>query len=237
LKIELWQLFFTVVAYLGILFLVAYAAERGWIARRLLEHPLVYVLSLGVYATSWTYYGSVGLAAKSGYLFLTIYLGVTLTFIMAPILLNPILRLVREYQLTSLADLFAFRFRSPVTGFLVTMFMLIGILPYISLQIQAVVESIEVLTGDMRTGILAPAFCVTLTIFAILFGARHITPREKHEGSTRAWWPRLLSNRPSSWSPCWRSGRSPYSVFSAGSGRCSIGCRPTPRHSTISTGR
>ena len=89
MKIELWQLFFTVVAYLGALFLVAYAAERGWIARRLLEHPLVYVLSLGVYATSWTYYGSVGLAAKSGYTFLTIYLGVTLTFIMAPILLNP----------------------------------------------------------------------------------------------------------------------------------------------------
>ncbi|MDH3712663.1 MAG: ATP-binding protein [Gammaproteobacteria bacterium] len=186
MKIELWQLFFTVVAYLGALFLVAYAAERGWIARRLLEHPLVYVLSLGVYATSWTYYGSVGLAAKSGYTFLTIYLGVTLTFIMAPILLNPILRLVREYQLTSLADLFAFRFRSPVTGFLVTMFMLIGILPYISLQIQAVVESIKVLTGDMRTGILAPAYCVTLTIFAILFGARHITPREKHEGLVAA---------------------------------------------------
>ncbi len=186
MKIELWQLLLTVVAYLGVLFLVAYAAERGLIGRRVLEHPLVYVLSLGVYATSWTYYGSVGLAAKSGYTFLTIYLGVTLAFLMAPILLNPILRLVREYQLTSLADLLAFRFRNPLTGFLVTVFMLIGILPYISLQIQAVVESIEVLTGDARTGILAPAFCVTLTVFAILFGARHITPREKHEGLVAA---------------------------------------------------
>ncbi len=186
MKIELWQLFLTAVAYLGVLFFVAYAAERGWVARRLLERPIVYVLSLGVYATTWTYYGSVGFAAKSGLLFLTIYVGVTLTFVLAPVLLVPLLRLVREYQLTSLADLCALRFRNPLTGFLVTVFMLVGILPYIALQIQAVVESIRILTGEHRTGLLAPAFCVTLTVFAILFGARHLTPREKHEGLVAA---------------------------------------------------
>ena len=186
MKIELWQLFLVVVGYLGLLFVVAYAAEKSWIPKKVVSHPVTYVLSLGVYATSWTYYGSVGFAATTGLGFLTIYLGVTIAFLLAPILLIPILRLVREYQLSSLADLFAFRFRSPFTGLAVTLFMLIGTLPYISLQIQAVAESIQVLTQEKHPEFLAPAFCVTLTIFAILFGARHITPREKHGGLVAA---------------------------------------------------
>lgn len=77
---------------------------------------LVAALSLGVYATAWTYYGGVGLAANSGYLYVTIYLGATLAFLLAPVLLRPLLRLVREYQLSSLADVFAFRFRFSTDG-------------------------------------------------------------------------------------------------------------------------
>src|SRR3990167_3852652 len=123
---DLWILFLAGVAYLLILFLIAYAAERGWIPSAVARHPLTYVLSLGVYATSWSYYGSVGFALGQGYNFLTIYLGVTLAFLLAPLLLMPILRLVREYQLTSLADLFAFRYRSQFAGILVTLFMLAG---------------------------------------------------------------------------------------------------------------
>ncbi|MFQ5995659.1 MAG: ATP-binding protein [Acidiferrobacterales bacterium] len=175
-------LFLVTVAYLLLLFLIAYAAERGWIPARVTRHPATYVLSLGVYATSWTYYGSVGFAQAQGYNFLAIYLGVTVAFLLAPALLMPILRLVRDYQLTSLADLFAFRFRSQAAGMLVTLFMLAGTLPYIALQIRAVTESLQILTQEATPQAVALVYCVTLTLFAILFGARHISPREKHEG-------------------------------------------------------
>lgn len=116
---ELWLLFGISVVYLAILFLIAFAADSGRIPERFIRHPSIYVLSLGVYATSWTYYGSVSFAETQGYLFLTIYLGVTLAFAFTPILFQPILRLTREYQLTSLADLFAFRYRSQLAGILV----------------------------------------------------------------------------------------------------------------------
>ncbi len=179
---ELATLFAAALAYLLLLFLIAYAAERGVIPSKLARHPATYVLSLGVYATSWSYYGSVGYAQAQGYNFLAIYLGVTLAFVLAPLLLMPVLRLTRDYQLSSLADLFAFRYRHQATGVLVTVFMLIGILPYISLQILAVTESVRVLTREATPAVLAFGFCVTLILFAILFGARHVTPREKHEG-------------------------------------------------------
>jgi Na+/proline symporter/signal transduction histidine kinase len=179
---EIWHLYLAAVAYLGLLFLIAYATDHGWIPQRLARHPATYVLSLGVYATSWTYYGSVGFAHGQGYNYLTIYLGVTLAFMLAPVLLVPILRLVREYQLTSLADLFAFRYRSQSIGIVVTLFMLIGALPYISLQIRAITESVQVLTSEVPPVMLAVSVCVTLILFAILFGARHTSARERHGG-------------------------------------------------------
>ncbi len=179
---DLSTLFGITVAYLGLLFLIAYAAERGWIPPRIARHPAIYVFSLGVYATSWSYYGSVGFAQAQGYNFLAIYLGVTLAFVLAPVLLMPILRLVREHQLTSLADLFAFRFRSQLAGVIVTLFMLTGTLPYIALQIRAVTESLHILTEEAPPQAVAFVYCATLTLFAVLFGARHVSPREKHEG-------------------------------------------------------
>ncbi|MEW8367148.1 MAG: ATP-binding protein, partial [Candidatus Thiodiazotropha taylori] len=179
---ELWLLFGISVVYLAILFLIAFAADSGRIPERFIRHPSIYVLSLGVYATSWTYYGSVSFAETQGYLFLTIYLGVTLAFAFTPILFQPILRLTREYQLTSLADLFAFRYRSQLAGILVTLFMLLGTLPYIALQIRAVTDSLQVASQTVAPRILALIFCSTLVLFAILFGARHSTSREKHRG-------------------------------------------------------
>jgi Na+/proline symporter/nitrogen-specific signal transduction histidine kinase len=175
-------LFTAAFGYLLLLFFIAYATDRGWIPRSLARHPLTYVLSLGVYATSWTYYGSVGFAATEGYNFLTTHLGVTFAFLLTPVLLMPILRLTREYQLTSLADLFAFRYRSQSAGILVTLFMLVGLLPYIALQIRAVSESSSIVARQWPPEILALGFCIVITVFAILFGARHVTPRGKHEG-------------------------------------------------------
>ena len=107
MTLPIGALFAVSVAYLLLLFGVAYATERGLVPTRVVRHPLTYALSLGVYATSWTYSGSVGFAQKHGYGFLTIYLGVTLACLLVPVLWEPVLRLCREHQLTSLADLFA----------------------------------------------------------------------------------------------------------------------------------
>ena len=180
--IELWLLFLVALVYLGVLFLIAYAGENGYVPKRVIEHPAIYSLSLGVYATSWTFYGSVGLANNSGLAFLTIYLGVTAAFLLGPYLLAPILRLCRDYQLSSIADLLAFRYGGRATGFSVTVFMLMGILPYISLQITAVTQSIQVLAKEAAPHLLALAFCVAIIIFSVAFGARHLTSREKHSG-------------------------------------------------------
>ncbi len=180
--IELWVLFLAALVYLGVLFLIAYCADNGYLSKRLVEHPAIYALSLGVYATSWTFYGSVGLADQSGMAFLTIYLGVTAAFLLGPFLLKPILRLCSDYQLSSVADLLAFRYGGRATGFCVTVFLLVGILPYISLQIKAVTQSIQVLAQQAAPNLLALVFCLTTVVFAVLFGARHLTPREKHSG-------------------------------------------------------
>ena len=168
--------------YLLALFGVAWLTERGVVPRALVRHPLVYILSLGVYASAWAFYGAVGLAYQYGYGFLAIYLGLSGAFLLAPVLLYPILRLTRTYQLSSLADLFAFRFRSTWAGTLTTLFMLVAVLPLLALQIQAVADSIAIITGEPTREWVALGFCALLTLFTILFGSRRIATRERHEG-------------------------------------------------------
>ena len=179
---SLTQLILISVAYLLLLFGVAWVSERGLIPRWIIRHPLVYTLSLGVYASAWAFYGTVGLAYQYGYGFLAIYLGISGAFLLAPVLLYPILRVTRAYQLSSLADLFAFRFRSTWAGALTTLFMLIGVLPMLALQIQAVADAIGILTHEPLQERVALGYCVMIMLFTILFGARHIATREKHEG-------------------------------------------------------
>jgi PAS domain S-box-containing protein len=182
MQFELWQLFLVGVLYLGLLFLIATATDRGWIPESLASHPLVYSLSIGVYATSWSFYGSVGFAEKEGFNFLTIYLGTTLAFLASPILLRPILKITETYRLASLADLFAFRYHSQLAGVLVTLLVLAGTLPYMSLQIQAVTNTLQIMTNETEQHLIALMFCITVGLFSILFGTRHISLREKHRG-------------------------------------------------------
>jgi PAS domain S-box-containing protein len=182
MQFELWQLFLVGVLYLGLLFVIATATDRGWIPEKVASHPLVYTLSLGVYATSWSFYGSVGFAEKEGFNFLTIYLGTTLAFVASPILLRPILKITETYRLASLADLFAFRYHSQLAGVLVTLLVLAGTLPYMSLQIQAVTNTLQIMTNETEQQLIALMFCITVGLFSILFGTRHISLREKHRG-------------------------------------------------------
>ncbi|MBT8436071.1 MAG: histidine kinase, partial [Gammaproteobacteria bacterium] len=182
MQFELWQLFLVGVLYLGLLFLIATATDRGWIPKSLASHPLVYSLSIGVYATSWSFYGSVGFAEKEGFNFLTIYLGTTLAFLASPILLRPILKITETYRLASLADLFAFRYHSQLAGVVVTLLVLAGTLPYISLQIQAVTNTLQIMTNETEQHLIALMFCITVGLFSILFGTRQISLREKHRG-------------------------------------------------------
>jgi Na+/proline symporter/signal transduction histidine kinase len=182
MSFSLSQLILISAAYLLVLFGVAWVSEHGLIPRAIIRHPLTYTLSLGVYASAWAFYGTVGLAYQYGYGFLASYLGVSGAFLLAPVLLYPILRITRTYQLSSLADLFAFRFRSTWAGALTTVFMLIGVLPLLALQFQAVADSIGILTREPVKERVALAYCGLIILFTILFGARHIATREKHEG-------------------------------------------------------
>jgi len=179
---NLTQLILISALYLFALFGVAWLSERGMIPRRIIYHPLTYTLSLGVYASAWAFYGTVGMAYQYGFGFLASYLGVSGAYLLAPVLLYPILRITRTYQLSSLADLFAFRFRSTWAGTLTTLFMLIGMLPLLALQMQAIADSISILTRETVHERVALSYCALIILFTILFGSRHVATREKHEG-------------------------------------------------------
>lgn len=176
------QLLLVSVSYLLLLFGVAWFSERGFVPQKVVHHPAIYTLSLGVYASAWAFYGSVALAQQYGYGFLAYYMGVAAAFMLAPVLLQPILRITRTYQLASLADLFAFRFRSTWAGALTTLFTLVGVLPLLALQIKAVADTVGILTLEPVQNKVALAFCALIALFTILFGARHSAAREKHSG-------------------------------------------------------
>ncbi|UQA57681.1 ATP-binding protein [Polyangium aurulentum] len=168
--------------YLALLFLLAHLAERGAIPARIVRHPLLYAVSLGAYATSWTYYGSVGFAEQHGLTFLAVYLGPTLACIAIPAVWLPILRLARDHQLASLADLFAFRYRGRRVGVAITLLSLVASVPYIAQQIRAVDGSVRALSPSAPTGATGLGFAALVVLFTVLFGARHLTARERHDG-------------------------------------------------------
>ena len=168
--------------YLVILFGIAWVTEKGMLPSHWVRHPLVYTLSLGVYAGIWAVYAAVGMVAETGYGFLAYYLGISGAFLLAPVLLNPILRIGRAYQLTSLADLFAYRYRSQWAGTLVTLFCGAAILPLLSMQIQAVTTSAGILAPETSPLLISVMFSLTVVLFAMLFGARRDQTSDNHQG-------------------------------------------------------
>lgn len=181
MSFELSELLGISLVYLALLFAVAYISERGWLPEKVIRHPLVYILSVGVYAGAFAFFGAVELAYQYGYGYLTYYFGASTIFLFAPLLLLPLMRICTVYQLGSLADLFSFRYRSQWAGTLVTIGMLLAIMPLLAMQIQAVTESIYILTdADLsllgetsQAEKLALIFCLMILLFTLLFGARH----------------------------------------------------------------
>ena len=190
----------TALIYIALLFLVAYYADRRQKdGRSITANPVVYSLSIAVYATTWTYYGSVGKAATSGIDFLPIYLGPTLTAFSWWFLLKKIVRISKEHNITSIADFISSRYgRSQWLGALITVITLMGVMPYIALQLRAVSTSFTIITGyhDFHLGLMKhlylpsphPGFfsALLLSIFSMLFGARHLVSAERHEGLVAA---------------------------------------------------
>jgi Na+/proline symporter/nitrogen-specific signal transduction histidine kinase len=186
--------------YLCLLFAIAYYGDRrASQGRSLIANPVIYALSIAVYCTSWTFYGSVGRAASTGVGFLPIYLGPTLTFVVAWFVIRKMIRIGKVNRTTSIADFIASRYgKSFQLGALVTIIAVIGILPYISLQLKAISTSFSVLLQypaivmpDTSAGTLFlqdSAFYIALimAVFAILFGTRHIDASERHEGMVAA---------------------------------------------------
>jgi PAS domain S-box-containing protein len=175
--------------YLGCLLLLALAVERNpdrWSS--VVNRPLVYALSLGVYCTAWSFYGSVGSAANNGLIFITVYLGPTLAVFFWWQLLRKLVRLKDAYRITSIADFISARYgKSQALAALATLLAFFGSVPYIALQLKAVVSSFEILShGGVSSGDSAAATSITLTILMILFtcliGARRIDPTERHPG-------------------------------------------------------
>src|SRR5499433_468461 len=138
---------YTLFLYLAVLFAIAYYADgRADAGRSVIASPYVYSLSLAVYATAWTFYGSVGRAASDGVGFLPIYIGPTLMIALWWIVMRKMLRISKQNRITSLADFVASRYgKSALLGGIVTVIAVIGILPYISLQLKAVSNSFAIL--------------------------------------------------------------------------------------------
>ena len=132
-----------IVIYLAVLFYIAFLGEKKrqskWV-----NNPYVYTLSLAVYCSAWTYYGSVGIAANSGINFLPIYLGPVIAAPLWIVVLRKIIRISKQHKISSIADFISLRYgNSRFLGALVTIVCLFGTLPYISLQLKAVSETLK----------------------------------------------------------------------------------------------
>ncbi|MEP3275093.1 MAG: NahK/ErcS family hybrid sensor histidine kinase/response regulator [Stappiaceae bacterium] len=189
-----WAIAGIALVYIGVLFAIAALGDRS---NRLITpgrgRPMTYALSLAVYCTSWTFFGSVGLAAESGLEFLTIYIGPIILFSVFNPFVRRVVRLSKSEKITSIADFIAARYgKNQGVAAVVTVIALVGTVPYIALQLKAISLSVTTLLGpfDLNTNLIpTPIFgditllvAIGLAIFAVLFGTRHTDATEHQEG-------------------------------------------------------
>ena len=176
------------IGYLLVLFGVAFYGERRAIYPGFARlRPWIYSLALGVYCTTWTFFGAVGTAVRDGWAYVPIYLGPALVFLFATPFLERLVAVVRAHNITSIADLISSRFgKSPSLAALVAVISLTAGVPYLALQYKAVGTSIDVLTGssgrDAWQSDTALWVAMLMAVFAMLFGTRRLDATEHHEG-------------------------------------------------------
>jgi Na+/proline symporter/signal transduction histidine kinase len=186
-----WVVVAIALAYIGLLFVVASYGDRMRIARGASSRLLIYPLSLAIYCTSWTFFGSVGLASRAGFDFLTIYIGPMLMLGLGFPLLIRIARLAKSQNITSIADFIAARYgKSQAVAATVALIAIIGMIPYIALQLKAVSASVSTILAIASPSGAAPPLlgdvalfvAFAMATFAVLFGTRHIDATEHQDG-------------------------------------------------------
>ncbi len=188
-----WVVVTAAVAYIALLFGVASYGDRvARSSRWRRARPFIYALSLTVYCTSWTFFGSVGLAAANGLDFLPVYVGPAMMLLLGLPLVRRIVRLAKAQNITSVADFVAARYgKSQPVAAIVTIIAVVGAVPYIALQLKAISASVATMAGYLFQTSMPDApilfdsallIAVALAVFAILFGTRHIDATEHQHG-------------------------------------------------------
>src|SRR5690349_9174874 len=188
-----WVVIAVALGYIGLLFLVASYGDRiRRLGRDSRARLLIYPLSLAIYYTSWTFFGSVGSASRSGYEFLTIYIGPVLMIGLFAPMLARVVRLAKAQNITSIADFIAARYgKSQAVAATVALIAIVGMVPYIALQLKAVSLSLETIIASSMPSAdavqpllsdMALYVAMSMAAFAVLFGTRHIDATEHQDG-------------------------------------------------------
>ena len=187
-----WVVIVVALSYIGLLFVIASYGDSMRASGRARARMIIYPLSLAIYCTSWTFFGSVGLASRTGYDFLTIYVGPIIMIGLASPLIAHIVRLAKTQNITSIADFIAARYgKHQAVAATVALIAIVGTIPYIALQLKAVSASLgAILTHlDVTTGSAQPVLgdialfvALAMAAFAVLFGTRHIDATEHQDG-------------------------------------------------------
>src|ERR1700723_3626648 len=188
-----WVAIVIALAYIGFLFLVAsYGDRHKELVRGSRARLLIYPLSLAIYCTSWTFFGSVGVAARTGFDFLAIYIGPVLMIGLAYPLIIRIVRLAKGQNITSIADFIAARYgKSQAVAATVALIAIVGTIPYIALQLKAVSASVGTIIADVaaNSGTAQPLLgdmplfvALWWAAFGVLSGPRHVDATEHQDG-------------------------------------------------------
>jgi sigma-B regulation protein RsbU (phosphoserine phosphatase) len=183
-------IFIITLCYLILLYIIGYISEKIYLKKpQYLSNPYIYSLTLAVYCTTWTYYGSVGRAATNGVEFISIYIGPTLIIFTWWFFLRKIVRISENHNITSITDFISFRYgKSRRLGIIVTFLCLIGVIPYISLQLKAINETMILLSYNTPDINIRPSVfkdislyvSIIIGVFGAFFGTRHFGDHRKH---------------------------------------------------------
>ncbi len=186
-----WVIVAIAIAYLLFLFVVASYGDRRRRHLPARARPAIYALSLAIYCTSWTFFGSVGLAATSGFDFLAIYAGPILMITLGYPLFSHIVAVAKRERITSIADFIAARHgKSTAVGAVAAIIAVLGTVPYIALQLKAISTSVGNMVVQYQPSVIDTQIpvdtsffvSVLLALFAMLFGTRHADATEHQDG-------------------------------------------------------